>query len=131
MPDFLFEVSLLLTAPLFYAAFIKITTRFFSGVANIIIDEEKLVVSYNKKTHVVYLHNCKSILLSKMTFLGEKYFLLYIKQFDGRNVKLTSMPSDAAIEQCPLSRVLIYFEQELKTAELVKCDKYWEVTQVC
>ena len=36
MPDFLFELSLLLTALLFYAAFIKITTRFFSGVANII-----------------------------------------------------------------------------------------------
>lgn len=65
-----------------------------------------------------------------MAFLGESDYLLYIKQFDGRSVKLTSMPSDAAIEQCPLSRVLIYFEQNLKTAELVKCDKYWEATQV-
>ena len=124
MPDFLFELSLLFTALLFYAAFIKITTRFFSGVANIIIDEEKLVVSYNKKTHVVYLHNCKSILLSKMTFLGEKYFLLYIKQFDGRNVKLTSMPSAATIDQHPLSHVLIYFSQNLKAAKLVEYDKY-------
>ena len=65
-----------------------------------------------------------------MNFLGENYFILCIKKFKGKGIKLITMPSTAMISQYPGSRILIYFNQHLETTELVKYDEYWEVVQV-